>query len=114
METTRPDHKSERQDHLLPERPGRASVETVEAQARRGLVPAVLGLSVDVTEDALTGVIGLADDLRKETRQAVVATLDFADSLARSALGLGRRSVERLDRFAVGALTGAERLTVGT
>src|SRR6185295_12166881 len=91
-----------------------AAAETNDAQARRGLIPSVFGLGIDVTEDAITGVIGLADDVRRETRSAVSATLDFADNIAKSFVGLGRRTVERMDRLAVDVLGGTERVAVGT
>jgi len=116
METTRTDNeKKDRKDNLL-ERPSRggAAAETVDAQARRGLIPAVFGLGIDITEDAITGVIGLADDVRRETRSAVSATLDFADNIAKSFVGLGRRTVERVDRLAVDVLGGTERVAVST
>jgi hypothetical protein len=100
METI--DQKNDRQNHRDP------------GVSERGLVPAVLGFGVDVTEDALTGVIGFADDVRRETRQAVVATLDFAEALSKAFLGIGRRTVERVDRLAGDVLSGSEKIAVGT
>jgi hypothetical protein len=113
MDTTRTDQKNDRKDTIL-ERPSRLAAESNDAQARRGLIPAVIGLGVDVTEDAVTGAIGLVDDVRRETRQAVVASLDFADTLSKSVVGIGRRTVDRFDRLAIDVLTGAERVAVGT
>ena len=110
METT--DQKNDRKRDTILEKSGRVPAES--ADQRRGLIPSVIGLGVDVTEDALTGAIGLVDDVRRESRQALVATIDFAESLSKAVLGLGRRTVERVDRIAVDVLTGSERVTVAT
>jgi hypothetical protein len=113
METTRTDSDpSKPSKSTLVERPTRGAA--VSAEPRRGFIPAVFGLGIDVTEDTLTGVIGLVDDVRQETRAAVSATIDFADHLTRSFVGLGRRTVERVDRLTVDLLGGSERLVVGT
>ena len=112
METnTRPDSDKKSKDGTLIERPQRTQV---SAEPRRGFVPAVFGLGIDVSEDAITGVIGLVDAVRRESRAALNATIDFADSLSKSFIGLGRRTVERVDRLAVDLLGGSERLVVGT
>jgi hypothetical protein len=113
METnTRTDSDKKSKDGgTLIERPQRTQV---SAEPRRGFIPAVFGLGIDVSEDAITGVIGLVDDVRRESRAAVSATIDFADSLGKSFVGLGRRTVERVDRLAVDLLGGSERLVVGT
>lgn len=116
METTRTDSDrniDKKKDSTLLERPARGGGQ-VSAEPRRGFIPAIFGLGIDVSEDTLTGVIGLVDDVRQETRAAVSATLDFADHLTRSFVGLGRRTVERVDRLTVDLLGGSERLVVGT
>ena len=96
------------------ERKHRIAREETDGQARRGLIPAVIGLGVDVTEDAITAGLGFADDARRETRQAVVATLDFAETVVRSVVGVGRRAVDRIDRLTIDTLGGAERVAIGT
>jgi hypothetical protein len=111
METTT-ESKNNRNDKIV-ERANRVSASETN-EARRGLIPAVLGFGVDVTEDAVTGAIGFADDVRRETRQAVVATIDFAESLSKAMLGIGRRTVERVDRLATDVLGGSEKVALGT
>jgi hypothetical protein len=106
--TTRTDSDKKSKDGTLIERPQRTQV---SAEPRRGFIPAVFGLGIDVSEDAITGVIGLVDDVRRESRAAVNATIDFADSISKSFIGLGRRTVERV---AVDLLGGSERLVVGS
>ena len=112
METT--NEKKPAKDNTMIERPSRSGAAATGTEARRGLIPSVFGLGIDITEDAVTGVIGLVDDARRETRTAVSATIDFADSIAKSVVGLGRRTVERVDRLATDVLGGSERLAVNT
>jgi len=111
METTSNNDKKKDSAGSI-ERSARAGA--VSAEPRRGFIPAVFGLGLDVSEDAITGVIGLVDDVRQETRAAVSATIDFADHISKSFIGLGRRTVERVDRLTVDLLGGSERLVVGT
>jgi hypothetical protein len=113
METTRTDSDKKSKDATLIERPSRA-VASDASTARKGLVPSLFGLGIDVSEDTITGVIGLADDVRRETRTAFSATLDFADSLSKAVVGLGRRTVERVDRIVADVLGGSERLVTGS
>ncbi len=98
----------------ITERPQRLRRDAEDGQARRGLIPTIVGLGVDVTEDGITGALGLADDVRRETRQLVVSSLDFADSVVRAFTGIGRRTVERFDHFTVDVLTGSERVAIST
>jgi hypothetical protein len=79
---------------------------------RRGLVPGVVNLSLDVVETVVSNAIAVVDDVRAESHKIVDASIDFGENLAKSVASVSRRVADRIDGGAAGVLVGVKRVVL--
>ena len=86
---------------------------TVEAEAARGVIPAIATLAIDTAEIGATTVLGVGADVRTELARGVLTVIDSTEALLKSAFSVARRLTQRLDGAAADLLGSVERI-VGT
>ncbi|MBL8625930.1 MAG: hypothetical protein JNK64_31740 [Myxococcales bacterium] len=86
---------------------------TVDAEAARGVIPAIATLAIDTAEIGAATALGVGGDVRTELARGVITVIDSTEALLKSAFTVARRLTQRLDGAAADLLGSVERI-VGT
>ncbi len=91
------------------------ATETTETHRsdRRGLMPGVVHLALDVADRGQSTAISVLNDARTELRTAVDHGIELAEKLASGAFRFARKLNQRIDEVSAEALSGAERTLTG-
>ncbi len=84
-----------------------------DADAPRGLIPAVATLAVDTGEIAASAALGVTADVRTELAKSALTVLDAGENLVKSGFAVARRLTQRVDGAAAELLASIEKI-VGT
>ena len=82
----------------------------VDAEAPRGLLPAVATLAIDGVELGASTALGVGGDVRTELARGTLAVIDAAETVIKGAFAVARRLTQRLDGAAADLLGSAERI----
>ena len=86
---------------------------TVDAEAARGVIPAIATLAIDTAEIGAATALGVGGDVRTEVARGVITVIDSTEALLKSAVSVARRLTQRLDGAAADLL-GSVASIVGT